>query len=115
MPITRQPVILPIWPTTEPVAPAAPEITRVSPALGLPTWVRPRNAVLPVVPSTLSAAGIVTPSGTFARSAAARMAYSLQPSGPATRSPTAKSGLSESTTRPAPEPGMMSPTCVGAR
>jgi hypothetical protein len=36
MPITRQPWILAIWPAIEPVAPAAPETTTVSPALGLP-------------------------------------------------------------------------------
>ena len=34
MPTTRQPLILAIWPATAPTAPAAPEMTTVSPALG---------------------------------------------------------------------------------
>jgi hypothetical protein len=42
MPITRQPAILPIWPTSDPVAPAAPEMTSVSPATGLPTFISAR-------------------------------------------------------------------------
>src|SRR4029077_16699599 len=49
MPTARQPLILAIWPTTMPVAPAAPETTTVSPALGWPTSSRPKNAVKPVI------------------------------------------------------------------
>ncbi len=36
IPMTRQPLILAIWPATLPTAPAAPETTTVSPALAFP-------------------------------------------------------------------------------
>ena len=42
MPTTRQPLILAIWPTVWPTAPAAPETTTVSPAFGWPTSIRPK-------------------------------------------------------------------------
>ena len=42
IPITRQPLILAICPATEPVAPAAPEMTTVSPSLGSPTSSKPK-------------------------------------------------------------------------
>ena len=42
IPITRHPFILAICPAIEPVAPAAPEITTVSPSLGPPTSSRPK-------------------------------------------------------------------------
>ena len=45
--ITRHPLILAIWPATEPVAPAAPDTTTVSPALTGPTSVIPKYAVRP--------------------------------------------------------------------
>jgi hypothetical protein len=50
MPTTRQPLIFAIWPTSPPTAPAAPETTTVSPALGLPTSSRPKYAVTPGMP-----------------------------------------------------------------
>ena len=101
-----------VWPTTEPVAPAAPEITRVSPGLGLPTLTRPRKAVLPVAPSTLKAHAVIDapfPWGTLANAAPSRTGRSCQPIWPCTRSPTVKSGWRDSSTRPAPDPGMTEP------
>ena len=47
MPTTRHPLIRAIWPATEPVAPAAPDTTTVSPAFGLPTSSSPKYAVMP--------------------------------------------------------------------
>ena len=44
------------WPTTEPTAPEAADTTTVSPALGLPIFIRPHHAVMPGMPSTDSAA-----------------------------------------------------------
>src|ERR1700675_332482 len=66
MPTARQPWIFAIWPTMDPVAPAAPETTTVSPALGRPTSSRPKYAVIPVTPNALIAVSIGTPSGTGA-------------------------------------------------
>ena len=40
LPLTL-PSALPSWPTIEPTEPAAPETTSVSPALGLPIFIRP--------------------------------------------------------------------------
>ena len=51
MPMARQPLILAIWPTTLPTAPAAPETTTVSPAFSRPVSSRPKYAVSPVIPS----------------------------------------------------------------
>ena len=42
MPMTRQPAIFAIWAAAEPVAPAAPETTTVSPGFGRPTSRRPK-------------------------------------------------------------------------
>ena len=53
-----------IWPTTDPVAPAAPETTTTSPSLTRPTSIRPKYAVRPVSPNTLSAAWGSVPAGT---------------------------------------------------
>ena len=44
-PTTLQPLILPICPTTDPTAPAAPVTTRVSPFLGVDKSSRPKYAV----------------------------------------------------------------------
>src|SRR5215472_12116009 len=52
VPTTRQPRILPICTTREPVAPAAPETTSVSPPLGLPISLRPYQPVKPGTPRT---------------------------------------------------------------
>ena len=51
IPTARQPLILAIWPTTLPTAPAAPETTTVSPSWGLPISSRPKYAVIPGMPS----------------------------------------------------------------
>src|SRR5262245_51146250 len=64
IPIVRQPLIFAICPTTDPVAPAAPETTTVSPSLGRPTSRSPKYAVRPVAPSALIASGMGTPAGT---------------------------------------------------
>ena len=56
MPMVLQPAIFASWPTTEPVAPAAPDTRTVSPLTGRPTLNRPHHAVIPVVPSTESIA-----------------------------------------------------------
>ena len=53
MPTTRQPLILAIWPTTWPTAPAAAETTTVSPATGRPISSSPKYAVIPGMPRTL--------------------------------------------------------------
>ena len=53
MPTTRQPMILPICPATDPTAPAAPDTTTVSPSFGCATSNMPKYAVSPVTPSTL--------------------------------------------------------------
>ena len=42
MPTTRQPLMRAIWPATEPVAPAAPETSTVSPGLGSPRSSSPK-------------------------------------------------------------------------
>ncbi len=55
VPMTRQPVILAIWPAMEPVAPAAPDTTTHSPALILPISFIPKYAVSPLSPSKPSA------------------------------------------------------------
>lgn len=67
MPTTRQPWIFAICPTAEPVAPAAPETTTVSPAFGRPTSRSPKYAVMPVGPSALIAVWTGTLSGMGAK------------------------------------------------
>src|SRR6266850_6793833 len=67
VPMTRQPLILAIWPATEPVAPAAPDTTTVSPALTWPTSVIPKYAVRPLMPNRLNARLGGTPGGTLRR------------------------------------------------
>ncbi len=114
MPMTRQPLSLPIWPATEPTAPAAPEITSTSPGFGRPTCSTPMYAVRPVIPSTPSAAAGDTPSGTGSRRAASSAAYSRQPSGPLTRAPGAYFAEREASTSPMPWPGMTLPMSVGS-
>ena len=42
MPMTRQPRCLATWPAMEPTAPAAAEMTRVSPAFAFSTSVTPK-------------------------------------------------------------------------
>ena len=66
MPITRQPWIFAICPAADPVAPAAPEMTTVSPTFGRPTSRSPKYAVMPVGPSALIAVWTGTPSSTGA-------------------------------------------------
>src|SRR5882757_5855880 len=56
MPTDRAPLILAIWPTSEPTAPEAADTTTVSPALGRPIFISPHHAVMPGMPSTDSAA-----------------------------------------------------------
>src|SRR6266403_4079816 len=65
VPITRQPLILAIWPATEPVAPAAPDTTTVSPALILPISIIPKYDVRPLTPHRLSARLGGVPGATF--------------------------------------------------
>src|ERR1700759_2896397 len=55
VPMTRQPLILAIWPATEPVAPAAPDTTTVSPALILPISIIPKYDLRPLTPNRPSA------------------------------------------------------------
>ena len=45
IPTTLQPLILAIWPTKDPTAPAAPVTTRVSPAFGVHILRKPKYAV----------------------------------------------------------------------
>ena len=52
IPTTRQPLILAIWHTIEPTAPAAAETTTVSPFFGCPMSRKPKYAVGPVKPRT---------------------------------------------------------------
>ena len=52
MPTTRQPLILAIWPTTEPTAPEAAETTTVSPGCGRPMSSKATYAVIPGMPRT---------------------------------------------------------------
>src|SRR5260370_36684807 len=63
--MTRQHLSLAIWPATEPVAPAAPDTTTVSPALILPTSAIPIYAVSPLRPNRPSARLGGMPGGTF--------------------------------------------------
>jgi hypothetical protein len=65
VPMTRQPLILAIWPATEPVAPAALDTTTVSPALIWPISVIPKYAVSPLTPNRLNARLGGTPGGSF--------------------------------------------------
>jgi hypothetical protein len=67
MPTTRQPLILAIWPTTEPTGPDAAATTRVSPGFGLAISRRPTYAVWPGMPSTPSAVEIGAMSGSTLR------------------------------------------------
>src|ERR1700729_1549176 len=55
VPITRQPLILAIWPAIEPVAPAAPDTTTDSPGLILPISTIPKYDVSPFTPKRLNA------------------------------------------------------------
>src|ERR1700716_2698746 len=55
VPITLQPLILAIWPATEPVALAAPDTTTVSPALILLISIIPKYDVRPLTPNRLNA------------------------------------------------------------
>jgi hypothetical protein len=48
----------------DPVAPAAADTTTVSPSVTLPTSIMPKNAVIPVTPSTLRATTGSIPAGT---------------------------------------------------
>ncbi|KWV87479.1 hypothetical protein PFLmoz3_03328 [Pseudomonas fluorescens] len=50
IPTTRQPLSLAICPAMLPTAPAAPEITTVSPVFGAPVSSRAKYAVMPVMP-----------------------------------------------------------------
>ena len=45
LPTTLHPLILAIWPTIEPTAPAAPSITTVSPSFGKHTSIKHKYAV----------------------------------------------------------------------
>ena len=58
-------LIFAIWPAIEPVAPAAPDTTTVSPALTWPTSVIPKYAVRPLMPNRLNARLGGTPGGTL--------------------------------------------------
>ena len=88
--IFEAPLIRAIWPTDEPVAPAAPETTTTSPSFMAPTSNSPAYAVTPVVPSTFIATGISIPSGNgdIDPMASSATAYSCHPVSPETMSPT---------------------------
>jgi len=63
--VTRQPLILAIWPATEPVAPAAPDTTTVSPGLILPISIIPKYDVRPLTPKNPNARLGGVPGATF--------------------------------------------------
>ena len=114
MPIVRQPAILASWPTIDPVAPAAPETTTVSPGSGLPTSNNPYQAVSPVRPRIESMAVGGSAGSTGVKPLPSVTRYSLQPVIPDTNVPTGRPGLSLSTTSAMPVPRITSPISIGA-
>src|SRR5262249_1360473 len=102
IPMTLQPAILPIWPTTVPTAPPAPEMTTTAPPRAFPTRNRPKYAVLPVTPSSPNAALGEQPAGTPSTAFASIVAYSRQPKLPDTMLPTGHSGDLDSRTSATP-------------
>src|SRR5215468_4326839 len=92
VPITRQPQILPSWTTREPVAPAAPETTSVSPDLGLPISLRPYQPVKPGMPSTPRYAESGSDGSTALSPSPFETKYSRQPSMLATAAPSLSDG-----------------------
>ena len=119
MPTTRPaPLIFAIWPTTWPTAPAAPDTTTVPPAFIAPTSSRPKYAVMPGMPKTLShCAGVPRRRSIFCSRPpgmpAAAWQYSCTPSRPLTTSPGAKAGSFDASTRPMPPARMTSPMPTG--
>ena len=70
-------------------------------------------AVSPVMPTALSAAVAGKPSGTRRNCVASIARCSVQPSGPLTVAPSGRSFDRDSTTTPAPSPGIRPPISVG--
>ncbi len=114
MPTARHPAILASWPTTDPVAPAAPETSTVSPATGRPTLNSPQYAVTPVVPRTDSIAVGGNAVSILTSPSPLDTCHSVQPVEPITISPTAKPGWWLSTTSLIPLPRITSPIAIGA-
>ncbi len=115
MPITRAPRILPIWPAVEPTAPAAADITTVSPALTRPIVIIATWAVWPGMPSAPSAVdGGATEASSLRSGSRSGLtaAYWRQPVRPSTRSPTTKFALFEATTSDTVGPYTTSPSCT---
>ena len=114
MPIARHPLIFAIWPTTEPTAPAAPDTTTVSPALGLPMSRRPKYAVMPGMPRTPRYTGSGAKRvSTFCTPLPSEIAYSCTPKAPATKSPALNPGCFDALTTPAPPARITSPISTG--
>src|SRR5215510_11475188 len=115
IPTARQPLILAIWPTTIPVAPAAPETTTVSPARGLPISSNPKYAVSPVIPSAPRYTGNGAMLGSiFVSPRPSEMAYSCTPSTPKTYSPVVNDGFCDATTQPTAPARITSPIFTGS-
>src|SRR5215510_6997722 len=114
VPITRHPRILPICTTSEPVAPAAPETTSVSPAFGLPISLRPYQPVNPGTPSTPRNADGGASFGSRARRPSPfDTKCSRQPRLLTTSAPVGKLVLREVITSPTARPSAGWPTCHG--
>ena len=118
VPITWQPRILAIWPATDPVAPAAPETTTVSPACGFPMSSNPKYAVRPVVPKTPMASTGSAPGGTCRMPSGPRASatvYSCHPVMPETSAPTGSWSVFDSITSPTPIARITSPIRTAGR
>src|SRR6266851_962860 len=110
VPTTRQPTILPIWTTRDPVAPAAPETTSVSPGLGLPIILSPYQPVKPGIPSTPRYAARGSDGSTGLSPSPLDTKYSRQPSMLLTTAPSLSEGCLDSTMRPMARPSIGLPT-----
>ena len=115
MPMTRQPLILAIWPATAPTAPAAPESDDGLARLGLTdiqqAEIRRQSGHAERAQVTGSGAALTS---TFMTPSPFEMAYSCTPKAPVTVSPTAKPGFLDAITRPAPRARMTAPISTGA-
>ena len=101
---------------TEPVAPAAPDTTTVSPGCAFPTSSMPKYAVIPVAPSTPLIWRMGSPAGTtFAVASGPHTECSCHPSSPVTIEPTGTSAARDSTTSPIAPERITSPMPTGGR
>src|SRR5712691_3215045 len=113
VPTTRQPKILPIWTTRDPVAPAAPDTTSVSPALGLPIILSPYQPVKPGIPRTPRYAASGKDGSTGLSPSPLETKYSRQPCMLLTTVPSLSEGCFDCSTRPMARPSMVLPTSKG--